>query len=186
MSAFVTSAIAVYLIVRENMAAWPIGIVSLALYTVFFYQARLFGDAYLQTVFIVAQVHGWISWASGRSHDSELVVARTSRIAWAWLSLALLACYAILVPILFQVEGKQPWIDGLTTSMSLAAQYMLNRKLIENWLIWIAVDLIYVPWYWKLGYHATSVLYVVFLVLAIAGWRQWQLRLTSPPAKLTD
>ena len=103
-------------------------------------------------------------------------VSRAARSCCSATTLAVGAATLILVPVLRAAHGAAPGWDALTTSMSLGAQLLLNLKRLETWYVWIAVDVIYVPLYFSRDLNLTALVYVVFLALCVAGWRQWRRR----------
>jgi nicotinamide mononucleotide transporter len=171
---FVTGAICVYLVVRANVHNFWTGILNSALFLLLFATARLWADASLQFIYIVLGFVGWWQWLHGGHHRAALKVGRAS-------ARMLLACIAfvavgtlVLTPILRQAHDIAPLLDALTTSLSLAAQFLLNAKKIQNWLFWIAADVIYIPLYFTKHLNLTGLVYVAFLGLAIAGGIQWR------------
>ena len=171
---FVTGAWCVWLLVEENIWNWPIGIANNAFYVVVFWRARLFADMSLQVVYIILSVIGWYLWLHGGSGHGRLAVQRTR-----WREGACIAAAAVLMTVagtafLRTVRDSAPFLDALTTSMSLAAQYMLTRKLIENWHLWITVDVIYVGLYASRALPLTAVLYAIFLTMCIVGLFEWR------------
>jgi nicotinamide mononucleotide transporter len=175
---FLTGALCVWLLARQNIWNWPIGIANNIFYVVVFVRSGLFGDAGLQLVYIVLAAYGWWTWLRPRSEEmgvpSELTVARTSNRQWIWLALATTAATLLLRAFLTSfTPSTVPWWDGLTTALSLAATWGQCRKLVESWWIWIAVDVIYIPLYVYKGLRLTALLYLVFMLLCVAGLRSW-------------
>lgn len=171
---FITGAICVYLVVRANVHNFWTGILNSALFLVLFATARLWADASLQFIYIVLGFVGWWQWLHGGRNRTALRVGRAS----ARLLLACLGFVAVgtvvLTPILRQAHDIAPFLDALTTSLSLAAQFLLNAKKIQNWLFWIAADAIYIPLYFTKHLNLTGLVYVAFLGLAITGGIQWR------------
>jgi nicotinamide mononucleotide transporter len=171
---FVTGAACVYLVVRQNIWNFPLGIANNFFFLVLFGQARLYGDAGLQVVYLVLGLHGWYQWLYGGKQRTALKITQTSaRLWWLLAGLIPVATWG-LVLVLRSVSGSAPVPDAFTTVLSLAAQYLLNRKLLENWFVWIVADVIYIYLYIARGLHLTAVLYGVFLCLCIAGYVSWQ------------
>ncbi len=165
----------VWLMVKENIWGWPAAIVGVSLYAVVNYQAHLYSNAGLQIVYLVLSVHGWYQWLHGGADKTELRVSRTSRRAWILCLLAGIAGTGVLI-LLLRTPGDAalPFWDAFTTSFSLVGQWMMNKKLLENWIVWLVVDIIYVPIYAARSYHLTAGLYAVFCVLAWRGWVEWK------------
>ena len=166
--------ISVFLSTRQNIWSWPTAIVNVALYTVVFYNGRLYGQMGLQAVYLVLSIYGWYQWLHGGEHRTALRVSRASpRLLAALLALNLVA-WLVLAAVLRQTDAALPWLDALLTTTSLVAQWMMTRKIIENWALWIAVDVVYVPMFWSQGLYATALLYTAFLVLAVMGLVEWR------------
>lgn len=176
---FVTGAVCVWLTVRENIWNFPVGLVNTATFSVVFFEARLFGDAVLQIVYFVLGLVGWYLWRFGGEMRTRLRVTRVSRAEMIGTSLTVAAATLVLWQTLHYLGGSSSFWDALTTSMSLGAQWLLNRKRLENWILWIIVDAIYVPLYVVRGLNLTAILYAVFLVMAVMGLRQWKTALET-------
>ena len=171
---FVTGGICVWLVVREHMWNWPIGLANNVFFFVLFLQGRLFADMSLQVVYFGLGFYGWLNWLFGGENRTVLRVSRATRTEWAVLLGAIPICTWGLREILVAVNGAAPFWDSLTTVLSLAAQYLLCRKRFENWFLWIAADLIYIPLYLSRNLPLTAVLYAVFLVMCLIGVREWK------------
>lgn len=174
---FLLAVTTVALNIRQKHWAWLFSIASSATYAVVFYDARLYGDMGLQFVFIVVSIWGWSAWLSGRGNGSgnaPLTVTRLAPGARAWVLVAWLAGFVLLSTFLDQfTDTDVPHADAFLTAGSLLGQLLLARKKLENWHIWIAVDILYVGLYVYKGLMLTAVLYGVFVLLAIAGLRTW-------------
>jgi len=167
--------VAVWLTVRENVWCWPIGLVNVLLFIVVFYRARLYADMGLQVVYVALCLYGWWAWLHGGSGAGPLAVGRTPpRWRWGLLGAGIVAWVGLAFFLAGYTDAALPWWDSATTSFSLVAQYMQARKWLGNWLVWIAVDVVYVGIYIVKGLYPTAVLYAMFLLLAIAGWRAWR------------
>ncbi|MEV5752534.1 nicotinamide riboside transporter PnuC [Actinoallomurus sp. NPDC052308] len=172
---FATGAINVWLVVRQHIANWPIGIANVVLLGLIFVDGGLYADAGLQAVYVVLQAWGWWEWLYGGQERGERLVQRTSRTEWAGIAVAGLAATGLLTWVLSTwTDSNVPFWDALTTVISLAATYGQSRKLLESWWLWISADLIYIPLYAYKHLYLTSVLYVVFLALCVAGLLAWR------------
>lgn len=165
--------------IREIHWGWPLAIVSSVLYFALFWRSKLYGDAALQVFFAVVAFWGWLQWLRGRREDgSALTVSRLSRAA---LTRVLLAC-AVLWPAtgLFLkhfTDTDVPWWDAFPTAVSIVGQFLLGRKFIENWAVWIVVNVVSVGLFAYKGLWLTALLYTLFIALSGVGWRAWQRKL---------
>jgi nicotinamide mononucleotide transporter len=171
---FVTGAACVYLVVKENVWNFPVGIANSAFFLALFGGARLYGDAALQVVYIALGFQGWYLWLRGGENRTALRVGRASRRLLVGTAAFVLAGTVAMTFALRAANDSAPVLDAFTTVLSLAAQYLLNRKAVENWLLWIAADVVYVYLYFARGLQLTAVLYFVFLCLCVAGLRSWR------------
>lgn len=159
---------------RESMWAWPAGLINVLLYIVMFWQGKLYGETGLQVIFVFLQCYGWWVWRRGSGREHELVITRTS--LRLWLLLATVAAISVVplgLALKHWTDSTTPWWDALPTILSLVAQWMISYKKLENWYVWILVDLISIPLFASKGFYLTAGLYVVFLTLCILGVRQW-------------
>jgi nicotinamide mononucleotide transporter len=172
---FVLSIATVLLNIRRIHWAWLFAIVSSATYGIVFFEARLYGDAGLQAVFIAASIWGWYEWLRGRGEDDRpLVVTRLDRAALAWSLAGWALGFALLWWFLHAfTDTDVPHIDGFLTAGSLLGTLLAARKKVENWHVWIAVDVLYVGLYVYKGLHLTAILYAIFVVMAALGLRTW-------------
>jgi nicotinamide mononucleotide transporter len=173
---FVSGGICVWLVVREHIWNWPVGLANNVLFAVLFWQSRLFADMALQGVYAAIAIYGWWNWLRGHDAGTRLPITKTRAWEWGSLALAVPLCTWGVYAVLVRAGGAAPFFDALTTVISLAAQYLLSRKRIENWYLWIVVDIIYVPLYISRDLPLTAALYSVFLVMCCIGLIQWQRR----------
>lgn len=170
---FVTGAWCVWLTVKEHIWNFPIGLANSAFYLIVFLEARLFADSTLQILYIILGVYGWYWWLKGGENRTVLKVNRTP--LWEYGMLAVLAAIGTLamMRVLISVNDSAPFLDALTTVLSLVAQYMLTRKYIENWWVWMGADFIYVGLYIYRALYLTAILYAIFIALCVAGLIAW-------------
>jgi nicotinamide mononucleotide transporter len=173
--AVITGIVAVYLSTREHIWSWPVALVNVALYAVVFWRTKLYADMGLQVVYFALSVYGWYEWLHGGENRGELHVSRTTpTVAWR-LAVIGLASMLLLGTLLARfTDASLPYLDSATTSTSLVAQWMMTRKLLENWAVWIAVDVVYVGMFIYKSLDRTAVLYAIFLVLAVLGHVRWR------------
>jgi nicotinamide mononucleotide transporter len=172
---FVTGAASVGLAVHESAWNWPVGIANNIFFLVLFWNAKLYADAILQIVYIAISVFGWWYWVRGGTGRTELPIARTRAAEAVFLALATVICTALLAFGLHKfTDSPTPFWDGLTTALSLTAQYMLSRKQLENWWVWMTADVVYVALYWYKSLYLTGVLYAVFFIMCVVGYMGWR------------
>lgn len=172
---FILAATTVILNIRQKHWAWLFSIVSSATYAAVFFDARLYGDMGLQFVFIAASIWGWYQWLHGAGNGNGPLVATWLKPSGrGWALAAWLVGFVILSTFLDNfTDTDVPHADGFLTAGSLVGQLLLAKKKVENWQVWIAVDVLYVGLYLYKGLMLTAVLYGVFVLLAIAGLRTW-------------
>jgi nicotinamide mononucleotide transporter len=170
---FITGALTVWLTVVENVWTFPIGIANDIFFFILFLQASLFADMSLQILYIILGVQGWYLWLHGGKNKTALLVSSISKKELLILALsAVVATYALTI-YLQHIQDSAPFWDALTTVLSIAAQYMLNKKFLENWYCWILADIIYIPLYAYKQLYLTSIVYVIFLLICLFGLRAW-------------
>ncbi len=177
---FVTGVANVWLITRESIWAWPLGVLNAVFYMVVFVRTGLYSDTGLQGVYLVLSLYGWWHWLRGGPQDDPVVVTRTSTRTWLVLAVIVVLTWLTLSTITSRIPGAAlPHLDAALVAISLVAQWMMTRKLLENWLLWIAVDVVYVGLFVTRGLPLTAVLYAIFLGLAVMGFITWKRQLVS-------
>lgn len=174
LAGFVTGAACVYLTVKANILNFPVGLANDAFFLVLFLSAGLYADSALQIVYLVLGAIGWWQWVYGGAGRTRLVVTRASSTELVILVGLVAAATVPLTIILTSAHDIAPFWDALTTSLSLAAQWLLNTKKVQNWYFWIAADVFYVPLYFVKDLWMTAIVYAVFLAMCVAGLRAWR------------
>ena len=164
----------IILLVRRSIWNYPFGIAMVALYADIFFTAKLYSDALLQLFFFAIQVYGWWAWwrAGGGEHKVE-VERLTGAARTAWIAMIALTSFAWGTMMHAYTDASFPWWDATVAMASIAAQILLARRMIENWVLWIAVDAMAIGLYLTKGLTLTAGLYFVFLLLCIFGLREW-------------
>ena len=171
----ITGVLGVWLTTRQKIWCWPVGIVSVASFIVVFFTAKLYGAMVLQGVYVLLLAYGWHAWSRGGGGHEALKVTRVRPgLAAALAAVGAVASAAGGLWLGARTDEALPWLDGFTTSFSLVAQWMQARKLLENWLVWVVVDLAYVGMSLSQGLTLTAGLYVVYIGLAALGYRDWR------------
>lgn len=171
---FITGAICVWLVVKDNIWNWPVGIVNNAFYVVLFWNAQLYADMALQIVYIVLGFLGWYWWLKGGKNKTELPIGNIKPAEMIALSAITIVCTYGMTLYLQSISDAAPFLDALTTVASLVAQYMLTKKYLQNWYVWIAVDVIYIGLYFYKGLSLTAILYAIFLTMCLVGLKAWR------------
>jgi nicotinamide mononucleotide transporter PnuC len=172
---FVTGAVSVAFAVRESAWNWPVGIANNVFFFILFWKAKLYADALLQVVYLIISIYGWWNWLRGGDGGSKLSITKTRTRTAVLLFLATVLSTAVMVYALRRFTDSQvPFWDGVTTALSLTAQYMLSRKLLENWWVWISADVIYILLYFYKALYLTGILYAVFIGMCIVGFVGWR------------
>jgi nicotinamide mononucleotide transporter len=173
--AFVLSIAMVLANFRVNPMAWPLAMASSLLYGLLFADSRLYGEASLQLFFVVVSVWGWWQWLRATGDDgAPLRVHRLTRAQAIRAALATLAAWPLLGLLLkHMTDSDVPFLDALPTVGSITGQFLLGRKLVENWAVWLLVNLFSVGLFAYKGLWLTVLLYALFAVLSWVGWRAW-------------
>lgn len=170
----ITGLLCVYLAAKNNIWNWPFAIVSVTIYIFIFFEARLFADMGLQFYFFVVNIYGWYYWSRKPVTESKTPVTRITRKEILLAVPAVLIFTFILGSLLKYTTASYPYIDSFCTACSLVAQVFLARKVVENWLIWIFVDIIYVGVYLFKDLQLTALMYAIYVIIAIMGYMDWK------------
>ena len=180
MTAFEIVAVAVsvtgiWLTATRRMLCWPVNLIACALYFKLFLDVRLYADMVLQALFGLAILYGWVAWTRGKDAAGDVVVMPL-RPAQAIVSLATGSAGAVAIGWFMSryTDAALPWMDAALSSFSLVAQYWTARRHKASWLLWIAVDIVYVGMFVVKGLMLTAGLYAAMIVLAVLGYRRWR------------
>ena len=164
----------VALVALRSVWNYPFALVAVTLYAFVFFEAKLYSDMLLQGFFFALNLYGWAAWMRARDESGVPVRWMTSRARRGW-ALATIAAWAGWSFAMDRyTDAAAPWIDGAIAMLSITAQWLLARRRVESWILWIIVDLIAVPLFASRGLYATSAVYVVLLGLSIDGLIQWR------------
>lgn len=166
----------IFFSIRQNILTWPTGLLTSALYSIVFFQSKFYADMGLQVYYVAISIYGWYFWLKGeRSENSKKVSVRnlTKKLTYK-LVIATLLIYIVLLYILLKfTDSDVPFMDSLTTALSIVATWMLAKKYIEHWLIWIFVDLFSSGLYVYKNLWPTVILFLVYTVMAYFGYKEW-------------
>jgi nicotinamide mononucleotide transporter len=181
---FATGALCVFLVVRQNVWGFPVGIANNLFFIALFLPVGLYADAGLQVVYIALAAFGWYRWLHGGRNRSKLKVSvAPARIVVICVISVVIITAAIHFVLSKYTDSTVAGWDAVTTAISLVAQFMLNRKYLQNWFFWITADIIYIWLYAYKDLWLTSFLYLIFLLLCVAGFLQWKASLNSHEAE---
>ena len=165
----------VALVVRRSVWNYPFGLAMVSLYFVVFAEARLYSDALLQIFFFVVQLYGWRNWVRAKQADGEVPVGMMGsreRIVWTLATVAASLVWGLGMARF--TDAAAPLVDAGVAGFSISAQILMARRRIENWVVWIGVDIAAIGLYASRDLYATSGLYALFLLLSVAGLFQWR------------
>ena len=173
----VLGVIGVWLMIRQNIWGWPVGLVQVAVYAWVFYDAKLYSDALLQIAFFLIQAYGWWHWLRG-AHAAAHSTAPVTRLGAAalssWLALGAAATAGWGTFMHRTTDAALPWWDAFILVFSLIAQWWQARKNLECWAGWLVVNSVAIGVYWAKDLRLTAGLYAIFWLMAVWGWREWR------------
>ncbi|UIR55340.1 nicotinamide riboside transporter PnuC [Sphingobacterium sp. SRCM116780] len=168
-----TGFMCVYLAAKQNILNWPISIISVLAYAFLFFESKLYGDAVLQLYFLFTAVYGWYYWIRKTKRDEKPIVAFSNR-QMLYTVLIIFVLAGLLGIFLDHItDSDVPYADGFCTSVSFVAQFLMTRKVLQNWILWIFVDLCYIPLYFHKSLLLTAILYLAFAFIAWNGYHDW-------------
>lgn len=166
-----------YFSIRQHILLWLFGILSSALYITVFFEAKLYADMSLQFYYVAVSLYGWIYWKQSRKKNSThtLPVTQMAPRTYIRLGVATVGIYILYYVVLaYFSDSPIPALDSFVGALSIVGTWMLAKKVIENWLVWIVVDAFCVGLYLWRDLYSTSALYAVYTVMSVIGYRQWK------------
>ncbi|MDF1570116.1 MAG: nicotinamide riboside transporter PnuC [Bacteroidales bacterium] len=172
----VLSIIYLVLSIRQNILLWPVGILSAVMYVIVFYQSKFYADMGLNAYYFVISIYGWINWSgAARKEQGEPPVISAGLKQGLLLLLVMVAIFFMIGCLLKQyTDSPIPYWDALTTAGSIVATWMLTRKILEHWIVWIVVDLMSMGLYIYRGLYPTAFLFLVYTIMAVVGYLEWR------------
>ncbi len=165
----------VYLAARANIWNYFFGALMVSLYMLIFFEAKLYADMCLQVVFFVFQFYGLYQWLYGGDAHKKLNVRRADKKIYAIVAVSSGILFIAIAFILSRyTDSNTVYLDAFTTALSLVAQWMLSKKWLENWLLWIVVDLVSIKMYLFKNLYPTAALYGLFLLICVMGYYRWR------------
>jgi nicotinamide mononucleotide transporter len=164
----------VWLMIRQSLWAFPVGLIAVTVQAVLFYQSRYYADATLQVFFFAALAYGWWHWTRAKGDAAELPVTRLTPRGWVFtVGLAGVGTLIWALVARKYTDSIMPFRDAFIAAFSVAAQTLQSRKQIDNWPFWVVVNGVAICSYWLGGLYYTTFLYLIYLVMAFGGWRSW-------------
>ena len=172
----ITGLTCVWLAAKNNIWNWPIACISVIIYVFIFFEGKLYSDAALQIYFLVMNVYGWYYWSKKKNKEikqTPVVSITRKEIIFSILGIAAFTL-GLGFTLFKKTDASFPFIDSFCTACSVIAQIFLARKVLQNWLIWIFVDIIYVSVYFSKELYATGLMYAIYIVIATIGYLDWR------------
>lgn len=161
--------------VRQRASMWIVGIITSAMYIVVFFQSKFYADMALQIYYVAISIYGWYMWKHGGIHRAELTIQKLRiGISLVLLVISVLLFYLISYILIHFTDSPVPYGDAFTTALSIVATWMLAHKYIEQWLVWIIINIVSAYLYWNKELYATVLLFTVYTILAIVGYSIWR------------
>lgn len=162
-----------YLEYKANKWLWPVGVLMPIVYVWIFYQSKFYADMGINVYYFFASIYGWIRW-NKYSSEKELPITRTPKRLVLPLTLIGTALFAAIAFVLIRVtDSSVPYGDSLTTAISIIAMWLLAQKHVEQWLLWVVVNVVSCCLYvWK-GLYPTSILFAIYSVISVFGYFKW-------------
>jgi len=172
------SIVYLYFSIKQNILLWPLGLISSAIYVYIFFVAKIYADMGLQVYYVLISIFGWYNWAESNKEEtgkSKIKNVHEERSLIWYLLFSSIILFVLLSQILIHfTDSTIPYLDALTTALSIVATWMLAKRYIEHWLIWIFVDALSSGIYVYKGLYFTVFLYVVYTAMAVVGYKEWQ------------
>jgi nicotinamide mononucleotide transporter len=166
----------IFFSIKQNILTWPTGLITSALYVFVFLNSKLYADMGLQVYYVIISIYGWYFWLQGKKdkETNHVPIQRVSKQLWLKLSVISVLIYFVILLLLTFTDSDIAHLDALTTAISIVATWMLARKYLEHWLIWIFVDLFSSGMYVYKNLWPTVILFLVYTVMAYVGYKEWK------------
>jgi nicotinamide mononucleotide transporter len=170
------SLIYLFLSIKQKIWLWPVGLLSAVFYVIVFYQSKFYADMSLNVYYFFISIYGWLTWSGAKSRKNIVLHVRRARSKErVILVLLIIAIFGLLGYFLDNyTDSPIPYWDAFTTSGSIIATWMLAKKIIEHWIIWVVVDLVSLGLYIEKGLYPTASLFAVYAIMAIFGYLSWK------------
>jgi nicotinamide mononucleotide transporter len=162
---------------KNNILVFPIGLISTAIYVYLLWKWSLLGDMIINVYYVIMSIYGWYHWTRKKENTDEFPIARAtkSEIKYSWIIFFVSMIFVVLVYLYFdKFTNWTAYVDTLTTGIFFAGMWLMAKRKIENWILWIIGDLISIPLYFYKGYTFTSMQYIIFTIIAFYGYLEWK------------
>lgn len=163
------SLVCVILTIKNNILSWPIGIIGVVFYMILFSQEKLYGNLFLQFLFIGQSIWGWINWSKSNKFPIKWV-STNNKMYMLWLTFTLLI---FIITILSEVNSSMIYLDAFTTTFSIVGTLLLSYRKIDAWIYWILADVIFIYMFIENGLYLSAIIYFIFLILSTIGLYRW-------------
>ena len=173
----VTGILYVILEVKQNRFLWPLGIITSAAYIYIFFTGKFYADMGLQVYYVLISIYGWYYWSRGGAKETKgaLPVVRINRQQLILLFLTFAFSWVLIYFVLDRyTDSSVPLGDSFTTALAIVATWMLTRKIIEQWFLWIIANVVSIALYIYKGLYPTVILYAVYAGMAVYGYLEWK------------
>ncbi len=169
-----TTLICIYLATKENIWNWPVAVISIVISAIIYFENSLYGDFALQFYFLFTAFYGWWFWLNKKTEKHKPIISLTAK-QWLQTVVAIIVLAGLLGLFLAKFTNTNvAYADGFCTAVSFVAQLMLTRKILQNWLLWIIVDICYVPLLIYKNLNLYAILYAILVLIAIKGYLDWK------------
>ena len=172
---FIFGIVGIWLTIKENVWCFPVGLINVTVSLVLFFQQKLYSDAIQQVVYIILLSYGWYKWIKGDFKSQSLKISFSSAMLLVILFM-LCIIFSFAAGYIFKryTDASLPWWDATATALSFTAQWMIAKKKIENWILWMIVNIMYVGIYLYKDLFLYALLFFIYFLLAIQGWIEWK------------
>lgn len=172
----ILSVIYLYLSIKQKVSLWIFGFMCSALYIVVFFQSKFYADMTLQFYYLGVSIYGWFSWKEkAKQTGKELPIKKTNlRNVLILLPITIAVLFLYYYILKNHTDSPLPFADSFTTALSITATWMLAKKMIEHWILWIIVDSVSAGLYFYKELYPTTILFVIYTIMAVIGWIQWR------------
>nr|WP_294794130.1 nicotinamide riboside transporter PnuC [uncultured Mucilaginibacter sp.] len=174
LTGFITGLLCVYLAAKNVIWNWPLAIISVVTYAFIFYEKHLLADTGLQVYFLAMNIYGWYHWSKRSPTENLAPVVRITSHQIVLSAIGVAVVTVFLGSVLKYTTASYPYLDSFCAACSVVAQVLLARKVLENWLIWVFVNIIYVGIYLFKDLHLTAIMYAIYVPIAVLGYLDWK------------